>query len=366
MALKLAFNPITGQFDLVQDLLISRIGSPTWTTQEHFNRLFGGVGRATGGAISEAGGVITIAAGTGFIRAADTDATELLSFDWAEETGFSVATNTIKYFGIEYNAGSPQVMETTSEGDFDFDTSFPLGQVINQADEYYVMQNPWWVTEGLTNVIERFGSLGHLQRDSEVGGLIPGYSGVRYLTMSGGRLWSRLTEHNIANFTTVGDVADFDMYYMDSASTWTEQELYQWNNTQYNPITGVNAYTLQTIPNNQYSVIWIWVNVASQKPSLIFPQQYYPSSASAEAEAVPEFPAMWYKGGIIIGRFIVKQGVDDPLQVDSVFDMQFSASQAADHGNLAGLTDDDHTQYYNSTRYAVEKTELQHYTLLMS
>jgi len=321
------------------------IGTPTWTDQNDFDNLFGSTGRATGGTISEAGGVITIAAGTGFIKATDSDTAELLSFDWAEETGFSVATNTIKYFGIEYNGGSPQVMETTSEGDFDFDTSFPLGQVINQADEYYVLQNPWWVTDGMTNIIERFGSFGHLQRDAEVGGLIPGYSGVRYLTMSGGRIWGRLLEHNIANFTTVGDVDDFDMYYRDSATTWAEVELYQWNNTQYNPITGVNAYTLQTISNNQYSVIWVWVNASSQKPSLMFPQQTYPSVAAAEAEIVPDFPAMWYKGGIIIGRFIVKQGVDDPIEVQTAFDTMFSAALAADHGNLAGLSDDDHTQY---------------------
>ena len=325
---------------------IPAIGTPTNTTQCQFNNSFGGVGRATGGTISESGGTITISTGTGFIKENDIDGDEILSFDWAEETGFTVDTNTIKYFGIEYNVGSPQVKEATLESEFDLDTSFPLGQVINQAGEYYILQNPWWVTEGLTNVIERFGSLGHLQRDSEVGGLVPGYSGVRYLTMSGGRIWSRLTEHNISNFTTVGDVDDFDMYYRDSATTWAEVELYQWNNTQYNPITGVNAYTLQAIPNNQYSVIWIWVNASSQKPSLMFPQQYYPSAASAEAEIIPDFPAMWYKGGIIIGRFIVKEGINDPVEVQTAFDTQFSAALAADHGNLSGLSDDDHPQYW--------------------
>jgi len=285
--------------------------------------------------------LITVGAGTGFIRAADVDGSKLLYFEWAEETGFSVDLNTIKYFGIKYNGGSPSVMETTSEGDFDFDTSFPLGQVIHQGSEYYVMQNPWWISEGLTNVIERFGSLGHLQRDAEVGGLIPGYSGVRYLTMSGGTIWSRLTEHLIPNFTSVGNVADFDMYYRNSATTWTEQELYQWNNTQYNRLSD---YTLQTIPNQQYSVIWIWCNVSTGKPSLIFPQQYYPALATAEAESIPEFPAMWYKGGIIIGRFIVKQGVDNPIQVQSIFEKSFTAAQAADHFNLANIGTNTHAQ----------------------
>ena len=137
----------------------------------------------------------------------------------------------------------------------------------------------------------------------------------------------------------------------DGAGGYDEiDDVSQYNVSHYDDNSGI----LQPIPNNQYAVLWVWANVASEKPSIIYPQQTYPNSASAEAEEVPStFPAMWYKGGIIIGRIIIKEGVDAPVEVQTVFTTTFTAAQAADHGNLAGLTDDDHADYWSS---AVERT----------
>ena len=68
------YNPVTK----AEQIHISKIGSATWTNQQHYNNLYGAAGRATGGTISESGGVITIGAGTGFIKATDSDTAEIL------------------------------------------------------------------------------------------------------------------------------------------------------------------------------------------------------------------------------------------------------------------------------------------------
>jgi hypothetical protein len=66
----------------------------------------------------------------------------------------------------------------------------------------------------------------------------------------------------------------------------------------------------------------------------------------AEAEGPPSnVPTHISENGILIGRILFQQGQDAPIQVDTAWETVFNPSQAADHGNLAGLTDDDHTQY---------------------
>ena len=306
------------------------------------HNLFNSAGRITGGTISEgAGSTINVSSGTGFIRAEDNDIAELMSFDWEEGTGFVVPTNTIMYYGIDYNSGNPIVINMTTEA-WDLDTQFPLGSVINQAGELYILDNPWWISDSTTNIIERFESEGHLVRDEELGGLILGVTGTRNPTMSSGKLWSRLNEHPISSFdSSIGDT--FDTYYRDGVGGYAEiPDQSQYNITHYDDGSG----TLQPIGNNQYAVLWTWVNVAADEISIVYPQQTYPFSAAAETEEIPNtFPDMWYKGGIIIGRIIIKQGQDAPVEVQSVFTTTFTAAQASDHGNLAGLTDDDHTQY---------------------
>lgn len=312
-------------------------------TLNDFFKTITSAGRLTGGEIvNNAGTEIIVTAGTGLARIADDDISQVKYIAWVNSSPINVPTDSIMYFGIDYNSGTPIVINTTDYTEFDLDTQFPLGSVINQKDELYILNNPWWIGDGLTNVIERFQSQGWLVRDENMGGLILGVTGTRNPTLTGGVLWSRLVEHTIPAFdSSSGDT--FDMYYRDGVGGYNEMaDLTQYNITKWDDGSG----TLQTIGNNQYAVIWVWINVASQKISLIYPQMTYPSSASAEAEQVPStFPSMWYKGGVIAGRIIIKQGQDAPVQVQSAFTQVFTAAQAADHGNLAGLTDDDHTQY---------------------
>jgi len=329
----------TGKVNASDFIIPAMKGNNNYESLNDAFNLFTSAGRLSGGEIvADAGITVIVTEGEGVARIADDDVSQVKFIGWDNSSAITVPTDSIMYFGVDYNGGSPIVVNYSSDDNFDLDTSFPLGTVINQADEIYILNNPWWVGDGLTNVIERFQSEGWLVRDKERGGLILGYDGTRQPTMTAGTLWGRLTEHELPEFEG-GDT--FDMYYRDGED-WTEMsDLTQWNNTYYD-----NDGTLTIIGNNQYSVIWVWVNVASNKVSLMFPQATYSNAAAAEAETIPTtYPAMWYKGGVIIGRYIVKQGVDAPISTQSAFTTTFTAGLAADHGNLAGLADDDHPQY---------------------
>ena len=169
-------------------------------------------GRLTGGTITNPAGTnIVVETGEGLARVLDDDHSQVVYITWTESGNINVPTNSIMYFGVDYNGGTPIVVNTTLESDFDLDTSFPLGQAINQAGEVYIMQNPWWIGDGLTNIIERLEAEGHLERDDEVGGLIISQTGTRNLAMSEGTIWSRLTEHELPAFDSSG-ADDFDTY----------------------------------------------------------------------------------------------------------------------------------------------------------
>jgi len=329
----------------IDDVFINDMkGNNNYGSVNDWWNLYSSPGRLTGGLLTNPSGTnIVVQAGEGTLRMVDDDISQLKFIGWDESSPISVPTNSILYFGVEYNGGSPQVISATSEEDFDLDTSFPLGHAINQDDEIYILNNPWWVGDGLTNMIEKSeGVAGHLARDRGVGGLILGYTGTRNPTMTAGQLWGRTNEFAISDFDASA-TDTFDYYYRTADGNYTENsDESQWSVELYDDGSG----TLANIPNNQYAVIWVWVNVASDSIALIYPQNTYPNSATAEAEEVPNtFPGIWYKGGIIIGRIIIQEGEDVPVEIQSAFTQTFTAAQAADHGNLGGLEDDDHTQY---------------------
>jgi hypothetical protein len=260
-------------------------------------------GRKTGGAITDAGGeTVNVAAGTGFIKATDDDNAQVLFCDWAASNGISVPTNTVLYVGVEYDTVSGTAkIKTQATQSWNLDTEFPLGSVINQAGTLYAMNDPWWVTDGLTNIIERFQSEGTV-RDDYVGGLIIGTSTAnttRKPTLTEGVVWSRLSEFDIGAKDCSG--ADtFYGFYRDGGTGWTRTAA----KTDIDDFYDNDSGTLQALDANKYVNFWIFVEVDTANNGqlmVIYPQNQYNTAAAAEAELVPAFPAPWYKHGILVG-----------------------------------------------------------------
>lgn len=313
------------------------LGTPTWTTQCDSNSLFNSTGRATGGNVTDAGSEnVAVALGTGFIKATDSDIAEVLSFDWAANGSVATTTDTHQHIGIIYNAGTP-ITDIRASDNYDLDTEFSLASVVNEGGVLHILNNPWWVTDGLTNIIERFRAEGYIVRDNNVGGLILSVSGTRNVAVTTGVLWSNLNEFTVpAIDTAVSGTVEY-YWYNGISGTWTDSDVSQYSVTQWNDTT---MATLQTISNNRYANVWVYAEADDTEISIVYPQAEYVSAAGAEAEAPPTLlPVHIQEHGILIGRIIIKQATDAPVQVDSAFEVVFTASQAADHGNLSGLGD---------------------------
>ncbi|MFA6887279.1 MAG: hypothetical protein WCQ65_09955 [Fermentimonas sp.] len=327
--------------------------SSTYSSLNDFFNLFTSAGRISGGAISDTGSsTFAVASGTGLIRVADDDVSQVKFFNWVSLTNNVINTNEIKYIGVDYNSGSPSVVIKETDS-WDLDTNFPLGRVINIEGNLEILNNPWWVSDGLTNILQRFqADAGYVSRDKIIGGLIISESGDgnRNIRLTAGRLWSRFNKYDVAAFDSseIGDT--FDILYPDGSGGWNMSvDVAAWDNANYYDYTS-DTGNLSSVTNNKYSVLWFYYCVHG-KIKMLYGAAEYPSSSSAENEAPPNvLPPCIEETGILLGRVISQQGNNIAIEVQSSFTGSFTAAQAADHGNLTGLTDDDHPQYFNTTR----------------
>ena len=333
-------NISAGTIDKEVNIEIANTASSTWTTQQHFNNLFGSTGRATGGFISSAGSdSIAVSAGTGFIKATDSDTDTLMAFNWGSAASITIATNTTTYVKVSYNSGVPTIGTTTTYGDWDLDTSFPIGSVVQEGGKCHILNDPWWVTDGTTNIIERLEAEG-LERDDKVGGLILSVSDDRKTSVTAGKIWSKINEFDIPALASDSTI---EVYWRTSSTLWTDTDVSTLSTVSYNDLT---TNTLEPITNNRYVNWWAYAEADDLEIAFIYPQAEYVSAAGAEAEAPPSaLPAHIAEHGILIGRVILQNGTETPIEVQTAFGSTFTAAQAADHGNLSGLGDDDHTQY---------------------
>jgi hypothetical protein len=316
------------------------LGSPTYSTIKDFANSFGSAGRKTGGVISDAtGGYIAVTAGTGFIKATDDDNAQLMFFDFPAPANIQIPSSSTRYIGVEYNTGTPRVVARTTYN-WNMDTEFPLGRVINESingtDELYIGNAPWWVTDGTTNIIQAIRSFGLIRRDASVGGLILSVTGTRNIAVNAGKVWAGMNDYDFAGIDT-NVTGTVEGYWYKAGTGWQSSNLSQYSVTQWNDVTQT---ALQTIDNNKYCNVWIYgeLNISTPSVAIIYPQAQYNTAAEAEATAAPtNLPTHISNLGILLGRIIIKQGVDAPVAVESAFGTEFTASVATNHANLSSL-----------------------------
>jgi hypothetical protein len=321
-------------------LMTTLVGTPTYTTQNDFNNSFGSTGRKTGGVGSDVGSSkVAVTGGTGFIKATDDDNAQLLPFDWAAPADITIPANSSRYIGIEYNAGTPQVVSRTTST-WDFDTEFPLLRVVNDtingAEELYIANTQWWVTDGMTNVIQALRSFGLVRRDEYVGGLILSGTGTRNVAVSGGTVWAALNDTAFAGLDTAV-TGTFEYYWYKAGSGWQKSDATQYSVLQYNDISQT---TLQNLSANKYANVWVYgeMNATGISIALVYPQAQYNTAAEAESKSAPDnLPAHISQLGMLLGRYIIKQNVDAPISTQSVFSTKFSTSVVTSHANLSNL-----------------------------
>jgi hypothetical protein len=323
------------------DAKMARIGTPTYPTIQNMQDTFHSSGSIDFAGITDAGGGnIDVPAGSGLIRATASATAQLLSFDWPASSGLAIPSDTIRYVGIEYNAGSPQVTVRTTNN-FNYYTDFILGTIINEGGVLHIENAGHVVGDHANTMIQRIVETVGIARANNNGGIILSETGTRNVAMSAGVLWERLSKFTISALDT--SVADtFDRYYRDGVGGHTKQSSQtQWNNTQYDDGTG----TLATLGANKYGVQWFYVSLEAELVSM-FGTVEHNSLAEAEDENPPtDLPNRLVEHSILIGSIIFVKSAGTASIVRSAFDSPLGGAVVTDHGSLGGLSDDDHSQY---------------------
>lgn len=314
----------------------STTGTPTVDQIQEYLDNTGSSGFFTGGAITDAGsGTVDIAAGQGFIRATADDNAPLLSFTWSASTSVAIADDTTQYIFVNDEG----VINLSADEFIEAVDNIILGLA---TDEGGAIENVFNLGVRLEESIGQAGRfirrIHSIIRDLRRGGLIFGQSGDanRDVTMTTGVLWWGRTEYTISAFDTSG--ADtFDTY---TASGKEHTATSTWDNFNYD-----NSGTLTEMTANRWANLFFYLE-PDDEVVMIYGRNQFTTQAGAEMEDVPitSLPNRVADGAILAARFTFQKSANTAT-LESAFEVVFTAAGITDHGDLAGLSDDDHTIY---------------------
>jgi hypothetical protein len=293
-----------------------------------------------GGSISDDGdGTITVSSGNGTIRATDSGVAGLYFTSWVADSGVNVTLidNALNYIYVEYNGGSPRVIATSVKRT-DLNTNIYLGSVYRTGTELHITsQSRISINDHAALMVRRMNATDPTARES--GGVLYA-TGTRNIGVTTGVFW-----YGFNRFTTpVKDTSGantFKYSYRDGLGGWTGvTSQTQINNLNYDNGSG----TLAALTVGKYGVHWVYIDVDGDL-HVVYGQGDY-TLVEAQAVKIPgDVPPYFQDHAILVGRIIIGQAASAFTAIESAFGTTFSGGSATDHGNLLGLSDNDHPQY---------------------
>jgi len=321
--LKVDLTGLTGN-----NVELASIGGAAYTSVQQMQDVYHSTGLITGGVITDGGsGTINVTAGEGYIRPTDSDVAELQAMAWGAVNGLALTNDLINYIYVEYNAGTPQVIATTTKR-ADTNTNLLLGNVFRDLNELHIgSATSYDVGDHATKMIKRLQATAPFAKES--GGVISEV-GTRNLAISAGLWWEGLKQFSTPVINTLsGDT--FIYNYRDGSGGWTEIDgSTTVNNLQYDDGTG----TLATLSNSRYGVHWVFL--ASDGTLHLVYGQIDSTLTDAETKKVPTaLPPYFLNYARLIGKLIIAKSSATITQIISAF----SASLVGSSG-LQKLSDD--------------------------
>lgn len=320
------FNASTGE---VAHLL----GATYNTVQETINVMFS-AGTITGGEVTRLTSTsVRITGGTAVVRIADDNVSELRFFNFAQQD-FSVPDVQVTHFyALDYNGGSPIIVESSGTENWDRDTQIPLGSSLRGDGLLNVTPNPYRTGDITTNFIQRLDAIGPVQRDNSVGGLALGVTGVRNVTVSPGRLWSRVSDFSIsAKNSSVDTMATV---FFNGVNLTVTSGITQWDNLNFN---NLGTGSLQLMGNNKYANLWFFMSFNGEHYGFAYGVDEYNTLGDAANEGIPTYLTQnFFNQFLLLGRFIFQKSAASPNIIESAFITPFSSAAINTHNNLGGL-----------------------------
>lgn len=334
-------------------VLVDRLDGASYSTLQHFINTMASPGIITGCELSKLDtDTVQISAGTGMVRVADDDVSSLAFFDIPAATFDIPPDQETRFYGVVYSGGAV-AYEARLVDDWDKDTEIPLGSAVRFNGTMVVTPNKYRTGDPITNVIQRFYANLPASRDNSVGGLGLGETGTRNVTLSGGRIWSRLSDFDVAAKDSGVDPM-LSVYFNGTNLTFTSG-ISQWDHLRYNDMgTG----TLVTLGNNKYANLWFFVSIDGSQYGFAYGTAEYNTLGEAADEGVPPYLTQdFFNQSLLVGRFLFQKSAATAARIESAFLVPFSSTAINDHNSLGGLQGGAAGEFYHLT--AAERATVQ-------
>lgn len=314
------------------------LGTPTNDTfGEVFTHVFS-AGIFTGGALSDNGdGTVAVSAGAGMIRTGPDSSHPILLFDWQANSSVSLTDNAFNYVYVDYNSGSPTISATTDHMSLDHSSQFVLGSVYRDGTSLYIIE----VGQELDDFVHNNFLRGwETERFTRVSGIVTSESGTRNIAVTPGVFYASHQRFTTSAIDTSG-TDTFTYYYRDGSGGWTKVTgQTQIDNQHYDDGSG----TLASLTSNRYGVHWVFM-LCNGELAVVYGVGDYTLADAKAADIPASLPGVVQDAGFIIAKIIIRESGTSFYSVELPWATFFEGSLITDHGALAGLGDDDHTQY---------------------
>lgn len=318
---------------------ISFISGSTYSTIQEMNDTFHSAGLlAPGNIISDGGsGTVDLTQCEIAIRVSDSAVAELTMATVAASSGVALTDNNLNYIYIEYNAGTPQFVVTTTERT-DYNTNVDLGTVYRYGTDLHITnQKQILVGDHGSLMVRRAIETNTFAR---VSGEITSETGTRNIAITTGVFWEGLTRFTIASVDTSA-AGTFSYYYSDGASGFTEVTAQtQIDNTQYDDGSG----TLAALGTNKYGVHWVYRGVDGDTYCL-YGLGSYSVSQAVDVGSPASVPPHFEGHAMLIAKIIIQKSASTFYDLSTPFDTTLTTTGVTAHADLSGLSADDHPQY---------------------
>jgi len=317
---------------------INYLEGATYTTVNDWFNIVESGAVITGGTITDNGdGTVSVSAGTGIIKDTDSEVATAYSFDWEEESSISLTDDSINYIYIDYNGGNPQMGVTTNKSNINDRTRICIGRVYREGTTLHIMNDYATTTEVSLNTHRRLAEVSGFDRSS---GMITSETGTRNIAITSGSFYYGLNHYTTPAFDSSG-TDEFIYLYRDGGSGWTKVSgQTQIDNTHYDD----NSGTLATLTANRYGVHWVYM-LEDGTVYVVYGQGDYKLAEALAALAPNSLPVYITEIGMLVAKIIIQKNASSFHEILIPFETGVEFAPATDHGGLAGLEDDDHSQY---------------------
>lgn len=324
------------------DILMDTLSAPTYVTLKDWWDVSQSAMITGGGTLTQDvtdSTVIDIAAGDGIIKTTDSDIGENVYINFGSGNNIAVTDLTELLVYIDYNGGSP-IFGTTAAASVTFTTQVVLGRVYRNGNHMHLTQGGQNFTNFEVKNSLRIYEIYDLHRGT---GLVTseGADASNDIDVSAGAFYlanNRQALSAVASFTD-----NIELFYGDGAGGFTAFDTTALDDGEYDDGDGTKA----SLTTNRYNIFWVFIETDGELIAVydsVTQSGGYSLGAAQAKTVVTTLPMHVPSSAIFIAKIIVQESAGI-LSTEFPWDLTFAGAATADHGNLAGLGDDDHTQY---------------------